>query len=115
MKYEIQRREIGKYPLATYNHTLDYNYCKRKYNEYALMSLEEFKKCLKNPQKIGEIGHLSSFIYWFKNKERHEYRESYGDYGLSHLLFHCLVDPEREIPMHAEYIHLLFQEDIKLV
>ncbi|KAA1246534.1 hypothetical protein F0000_07170 [Aquimarina sp. RZ0] len=85
-----------------------------KYNEYAFMELDEFKKCLMNPVKLGEIGHLCSFILWVKNKERHEYRDSLGDYGLIHLLFHCLESKE-DAKQHAEYIHTLFKEDIKLV
>ncbi len=107
--YEIQNRK-----LQSYKHTFDYNFCKRKYNEYALMKLNDFKKCLKDPQKVGEIGHLCSFILWIKNKEKHEYRDSLGDYGLIHLLFHCL-ESKHDADTHAEYIHTLFKEDIKLV
>ncbi|WP_146052707.1 MULTISPECIES: hypothetical protein [Aquimarina] len=109
ISYEIQNRK-----LQSYKHTFDYNFCKRKYNEYACMPLEEFKKCLSNAQKLGEIGHLCSFIYWIKNKERHEYRDTFGDYGLIHLLFHCLEGAE-QVNIHAEYIHSLFKEDIRLV
>ncbi len=109
INYEIQNRK-----LQSYKHSFDYNFCKRKYNEYALMKLDDFRECLKDPQKIGEIGHLCSFIMWVKNKERHEYRDSLGDYGLIHLLFHCLESKENA-NLHAEYIHTLFKEDIKLV
>jgi len=53
IKYEIKNRK-----LRTYKHTFDYNFCKQKYDEYAHMDLEEFKECLRDPRKIGEIGHL---------------------------------------------------------
>ena len=109
INYQIQTRNRN-----TYNHSFDYNFCKMKYNEYALMELEEFKKCLMDSQKIGEIGHLCSFILWVKNKEQDEYRQSLSDYGLIHLLFHCLESTE-DAEKHAEYIHSLFKEDIKLV
>lgn len=109
MKYEIQNRN-----LQSYKHSFDYNYCKCKYIEYSKMSLEYFKKCLRNPLKIGEIGHLSCFILWVKNKEQDEYRDCLGDYGLIHLLFHCLEN-EQQIEAHAEYIHMLFKEDVQLV
>ncbi|GAA0716733.1 hypothetical protein [Aquimarina litoralis] len=109
IKYEIQNRK-----LRSYKHTFDYNFCKQKYNEYARMDLDKFKACLKKPEKIGEIGHLCSFILWVKNKEQDEYRDCLGDYGLIHLLFHCLEN-KHNIEVHAEYIHMLFKEDIKLV
>ncbi|TSE06386.1 MULTISPECIES: hypothetical protein [Aquimarina] len=109
MNYEIQNRK-----LQSYKHTFDYNFCKRKYNEYARMTLDQFRECLKDPQKLGEIGHLCSFILWVKNKEKHEYRDALGDYGLIHLLFHCLEN-KHHAEIHAEYIHVLFKEDIKLV
>lgn len=108
IKYEIQNRK-----LRSYKHTFDYNFCKQKYNEYAMMELKEFKKCLKKPDKLGEIGHLCSFILWVKNKEQDEYRDCLGDYGLIHLLFHCL-ESKHNADIHAEYIHMLFKEDIKL-
>jgi len=98
INYEIQNRK-----LQSYKHTFDYNFCKRKYNEYAM-----------DPKKLGEIGHLCSFILWVKNKEKHEYRDTLGDYGLIHLLFHCL-ESEHHAKIHGEYIHMLFKEDIKLV
>ncbi len=78
------------------------------------MTSEEFKECLKDTQKLGEIGHLCCFILWVKNKERHEYRGALGDYGIIHLLFHC-VEAKHHTEIHAEYIHMLFKEDIKLV
>lgn len=109
MKYEIQSRK-----LRSYKHTFDYNFCMQKYNEYARMDLQKFKECLSNPQKIGEIGHLCSFILWVKNKEQDEYRDCLGDYGLIHLLFHCLENP-KNIEKEAEYIHMLFKEDIILM
>jgi len=108
INYEIQNRK-----LKLYKHTFDYNFCKQKYNEYALMELDEFKNCLKDPQKLGEIGHLCCFILWVKNKERYEYRDTLGDYGLIHLLFHCMEDPGHA-DTHGVYIHTLFKEDIKL-
>ncbi|SHJ45111.1 hypothetical protein SAMN04488508_10924 [Aquimarina spongiae] len=109
MNYEIQNRK-----LQSYKHTFDYNFCKRKYNEYANMELDKFIKCLKDSRKIGEIGHLCSFILWVKNKEKHDYRDTLGDYGIIHLLFHCLENTQHA-EMHGEYIHMLFKEDIKLV
>lgn len=109
MNYEIQNRK-----LQSYKRTFDYNFCKRKYNEYASMSLKDFRKCLMDSRKLGEIGHLCSFILWVKNKEKHEYRDVLGDYGLIHLLFHCL-ESTHSAEIHAEYIHMLFKEDIKLV
>ncbi len=109
INYEIQNRK-----LQLYKHTFDYNFCKRKYNEYALMETDEFRKCLKDPEKLGEIGHLCCFILWVKNKEQHEYRDTMGDYGLIHLLFHCL-EHKHHAEIHAEYIHMLFKDDIRLV
>ncbi|WP_282080885.1 hypothetical protein [Aquimarina algiphila] len=109
INYEIQNRK-----LQSYKHTFDYNFCKRKYNQYARMTLEEFKGCLKDRKKIGELGHLCSFILWIKNKEKHEYRDTLGDYGIIHLLFHC-VENKHHVEIHAEYILMLFKEDIKLV
>ena len=109
INYEIQNRK-----RHSYKHTFDYNFCKRKYNEYALMELDEFRECLKDPEKLGEIGHLCCFILWVKNKEKHEYRDALGDYGLIHLLFHCLEN-KHHAALHAGYIHLLFKEDIRLV
>lgn len=106
--YEIQNRK-----LISYKHTFDYNFCKRKYNDYALMDLKNFKEALKDKSKLGEIGHLCCFILWIKNKEQYEYRETLGDYGLIHLLFHCMED-EDSVELHAEYIHNLFKEDIRL-
>ncbi len=108
INYEILNRK-----LQLYKHSFDYNFCKRKYNEYALMELDAFRECLMDPKKIGEIGHLCSFIMWVKNKDQHEYRDSLGDYGLIHLLFHCL-ESTHHAELHAEYIHTLFKEDIKL-
>lgn len=108
IKYEIQNRN-----LKSYKHTFDYGFCKIKYEEYANMSLEKFKGVLKKRKKLGEIGHLCSFILWVKNKEQDEYRDCLGDYGLIHLLFHC-VENKHNIDVHAEYIHKLFKEDIKL-
>ncbi|WP_281990532.1 hypothetical protein [Aquimarina aggregata] len=113
MTYEIQRRQVGNFSLATYKHPFNYQHCKMKCNEYGRMTLKEFKECLKDPQKLGEIGHLSSFIYWVQNKDRSDYRDALGDYGLIHLLFHCLGGKE-EIKKHAEYIHELFKTDIRL-
>ncbi|WP_109300157.1 hypothetical protein [Aquimarina sp. AU474] len=78
------------------------------------MSLEDFQECLGNSKKIGAVGHLCSFILWVKNKERYEYRDSLGDYGLIHLLFHCLENPHNA-ELHSEYIHKLFKEDITLI
>ncbi|TSE05228.1 hypothetical protein [Aquimarina algiphila] len=109
LTYEIQNRK-----LQSYKHTFDYNFCKRKYNEYARMTIEEFKECLKDRNKLGEIGHLTAFILWVKNKERHEYRDALGDQGIIHLLFHC-AENKHHADIHAEYIHELFKEDIKLV
>ncbi len=108
INYEIQNRR-----LKSYKHTFDYKFCKQKYDEYALMPLDEFKDCLKDRKKLGEIGHLCCFILWIKNMERHEYRDSLGDYGLIHLLFHC-TENKKDVELHAEYIHTLFKEDIKL-
>ncbi|MDY8137591.1 hypothetical protein [Aquimarina sp. 2201CG5-10] len=107
--YEIQDRKLN-----SFKHTFDYNFCKRKYNEYARMPLDEFKECLKDRQKLGEIGHLCCFILWVKNKEQFEYRDTLGDRGLIHLLFHCLENDD-SIEMHVQYIHELFKEDIELV
>jgi len=107
--YEIQSRN-----LKSFKHTFDYRFCKMKYDEYASMSIDEFKKCLEDPQKLGEIGHLCCFILWIKNMEGYEYRDALGDYGLIHLLFHCVENTEH-IQIHAEYIHMLFKEDIQLV
>ncbi|MDY8135203.1 hypothetical protein [Aquimarina sp. 2201CG5-10] len=109
INYEIQDRKLN-----SFKHTFDYNFCKRKYDEYARMSLEEFRECLKDRQKLGEIGHLCCFILWVKNIEQHEYRDTLGDYGLIHLLFHCMENHDAA-DMHAQYIHMLFKEDIKLV
>ncbi len=109
INYEIQNRK-----LQSYKHTFDYDFCKKKYDEYARMSLKKFRECLKDSQKLGEIGHLCCFILWVKNKAKHEYRDSLGDYGLIHLLFHCIED-KHHVEVHAEYIHMLFKEDIKLV
>ncbi len=109
INYEIQNRN-----LRSYKHTFDYNFCKKKYNEYAFMKTEEFKESLFDQEKLGEIGHLCCFILWVKNKEQSEYRDSLGDYGLIHLLFHC-VENKEYVNIHAEYIHELFKEDIKLV
>ncbi|WP_074406655.1 hypothetical protein [Aquimarina megaterium] len=108
INYEIQNRK-----LATFKHTFDYNFCKRKYNEYALMDLEKFKECLLDKETLGEIGHLCCFVLWAKNKEQHEYRDSLGDYGIIHLIFHCIESID-QVELHAEYIHRLFKEDIKL-
>ena len=109
INYEIQNRK-----LQSYKHTFDYDFCKKKYDEYARMSLKKFRECLKDSQKLGEIGHLCCFILWVKNKAKHEYRDSLGDYGLIHLLFHCVEDTYHA-EEHADYIHMLFKEDIKLV
>lgn len=109
IKYEIQNRN-----LHTHKHTFDYNFCKQKYTEYALMDLEQFKECLLDQNKLGEIGHLACFVLWVKNKEQYEYRDSLGDYGLIHLLFHC-VENKEHVNIYGEYIHMLFKEDIKLV
>ncbi|WP_299431537.1 hypothetical protein [uncultured Aquimarina sp.] len=108
MKYEVQSRT-----LQSRKHTFDYDACKKKYTEYAVMDLDEFKACLKKKKKLGEIGHLCSFILWVKNKEQDEYRDTLGDCGLIHLLFHC-AENDHNVELHAEYIHLLFKEDIKL-
>ena len=105
--YEIQSRD-----LKSFKHTFDYDFCKKKYTEYAFMDIDEFSTCLKNRQKLGEIGHLCCFILWVKNKEQYQYRDSLGDYGLLHLLFHCVED-KSEVKRHAAYIHKLFKEDIK--
>lgn len=109
VNYEIQNRN-----LQSYKHTFDYNFCKRKFNEYARMELKEFKECLKDRTKLGEIGHLSSFILWVKNKDKHEYRQALSDYGLIHLLFHC-VESKHNAELHAKYIHMLFKEDVRLI
>lgn len=109
MKYEISDRK-NRY----FKHTFDYNFCKRKYNEYASMTIEEFAECLKKRSKLGEIGHLCCFILWIKNKEQYEYREVLGDYGIIHLLFHC-VESKEEAKRKAEYIFELFKTDIQLV
>lgn len=108
IKYEITDRN-----LKDHKHTFDYDFCKSKYEEYARMTFTEFKECLKDPIKIGEIGHLSSFVLWVKNIDQDEYRDTLSDYGLIHLLFHCLENKE-EANKHAIYIHQLFKEDIKL-
>ncbi len=109
INYEIQSRD-----QKTFKHSFDYEFCKRKYQEYANMSTDEFKECLKDKHKLGEIGHLASFVLWVKNKERQEYRDTLGDYGLIHLLFHC-VESEYHAETDAKYIHKLFKKDIKLV
>ncbi len=109
INYEIQDRN-----LQSHKHTFDYNFCKMKYNEYARMELEEFRECLKDRHKLGEIGHLCCFVLWAKNKEQHEYRDALGDYGLIHLLFHC-VEGGDQAERHAGYIFELFKEDIRLV
>ncbi|WP_438710843.1 hypothetical protein ACSTS3_19590 [Aquimarina muelleri] len=109
VNYEIQNRK-----LQSFKHTFDYNFCKRKYEEYAALDLKEFRKCLKDRNKLGEIGHLCCFILWVKNKEGYEYRDSLGDYGIIHLLFHC-VEAKHNAMIHAEYIFELFKQDIKLV
>ena len=109
IKYEIQSRD-----LKSFKHTFDYSFCKQKYDEYASMDLKAFTKCLKDPAKLGEIGHLCCFVLWVKNKEQYEYRDTLGDYGLIHLLFHC-VENGHSVEIHADYIHMLFKEDIKLV
>ena len=108
IQYEILTRD-----LQSYKHTFDYNFCKRKYKEYASMGLKNFKKCLQDKHKLGEIGHLCCFILWIKNKAQHEYRDALGDYGLIHLLFHC-AESERDVELYAEYIYKLFKEDIEL-
>jgi hypothetical protein len=46
INYEIQNRK-----LQSYKHTFDYNFCKRKYDEYAFMTLDEFRECLKDTKK----------------------------------------------------------------
>ena len=109
INYEIQNRN-----LKSYKHTFDYNFCKKKYNEYAKMDKKSFIKSLKDPQQLGEIGHLCCFILWIKNKERYEYRDCLGDYGLIHLLFHC-AENSSFADKEGEYIHNLFKEDIQLV
>lgn len=109
VNYEIQSRR-----LHTYKHTLDYEMCRKKYNHYASMELPRFIDCLKNREQLGEIGHLASFVLWFKNKKNPQYREALSDYGLVHLLFHC-VENKVNADIHGEYIHYLFKEDIKLV
>ena len=109
IKYEIQSRD-----LKSFKHTFDYSFCKQKYDEYASMELKTFTECLKDPVKLGEIGHLSCFVYWIKNKEQWEYRDALGDYGLIHLFFHCL-ESTHSAETHADYIHMLFKEDIQLV
>ncbi|WP_438423234.1 hypothetical protein [Aquimarina macrocephali] len=78
------------------------------------MGLKEFIKCLKDPTHLGEIGHLSCFVYWAKNKEKHLYRDILGDCGLIHLLFHCLGS-KQQAEINGEYIYKLFKEDIRLV
>ncbi len=114
LNYQIQRRAVGKYKLHTYTHSFNYEFCKRKYLEYALMSIEEFTKCLRDSVQLGEIQHLSIFILWVKNPPQNILRNSLGDYGLLHLLAHC-VGNQKEAEAHAEYIHELFKEDVKLV
>ncbi|UZO81290.1 hypothetical protein NBT05_02170 [Aquimarina sp. ERC-38] len=109
VNYEIQDRN-----LESRKHTFDYNFCKKKYNEYVTMGKKKFIKSLKNPQKLGEIGHLSCFILWIKNKERYEYRDSLGDYGLIHLLFHC-AENSSFADKEGGYIFQLFKEDIALL
>lgn len=108
MKYEISNRNNN-----WYKHGFDYEFCKMKYEEYARMTWKEFKKCLKKRRALGEIGHLCCFILWVKNKPQHEYRQSFSDYGLIHLLFHC-VESKEEAKKHGKYIFQLFKEDIKL-
>ena len=78
---------------AEFSHTFDYQMCKIKYEEYANLSLSEFKKALKDQNKIGEIGHISCFVMWCKNLPGYKYRDSTSDYGLLHLLFHCMHIP----------------------
>ena len=108
MIYEIQNSK-----LQSFKHTFDYNACKKKYEYYNQMNLKEFKRCLKNRQTIGEIGHLCCFVLWVKHKERYEYRQVLSDYGIIHLLFHC-VENKRLVSRHAKEIKELFTKDIKL-
>lgn len=108
LTYEISDRNN-----RWFKHSFDYDFCKRKYEEYANMDIEEFSECLKTRSKLGEIGHLCCFILWVKNKEQYEYRQTLGDYGLIHLLFHC-VESKNQAKRIAPYIHQLFKEDIKL-
>ena len=108
MTYEIQ--DIN---LKTFKHGFNYSQCKRKYQEYANMDIEEFKKCLADNQKLGEIGHLCCFILWIKNLPQYEYKFQFSDYGLIHLLFHC-VENKDEINQRAQMIKQLFDKEIKL-
>jgi len=108
MVYEI------KAPLGGFfKHTFNYQQEKKNYEKYANMPLKEFKKCLKDRQTLGNIGHLTCHILATKELPTHEYTMQLRDHGLIHLLWHC-VENKYECNALADKIQKLFKLYVKL-
>ena len=85
-------------------HHLDYQFCKKYYKKISSMNLDELSIYLSDSKNVGEMGHLTCFVLWFKAEVHHKAQADLSDYGRLHLLFHFLEftwEPKK----HAQYIH----------
>lgn len=113
IRYEIQTREYKGYPPRTYKHTYDYEFCKHLYKKIKGMSSDEFKVYLYDVNHVKETMHLAEHVLWSKNLKEKDYRYQFSDYGLIHLLTHCINTPV-EVDRHFRFIHQMFKEEVRL-